>query len=327
MDASGERQPPRWRRWLQPLRFVVSGGLLVYFIWQADPLAIWAAWAAVDVPLLLLAFGLQFVGLLVSTAKWGVLLQARGHRQPFGWLLAVYLVGQFANNFLPTTVGGDALRAIQLGRRIESYSQASASVFLERLTGFLALSLIANVAILLSVFNVTGTALQIDATINLITISFTGLAIAAVAASLSAPWLLRVLQPYLPERLRLPLERLAAALVAYFPQGSTLALVVGMSLLFQSIWIGVHVASGLALNIAAPLLLYALIVPLSDILGLLPIFFNNVGAREIIFTFYLAQVGVPTATALALAFMVFSIRMLASTSGGLVLLFGWANLR
>ncbi len=60
------------------------------------------------------------------------------------WLLGAYLAGQFANNFLPTTVGGDALRIAQLGRRIGSYSQASASVFVERLTGFLALSLLAN---------------------------------------------------------------------------------------------------------------------------------------------------------------------------------------
>jgi glycosyltransferase 2 family protein len=68
-------------------------------------------------------------------------------------------------------------------------------------------------------------------------------------------------------------------------------------------------------------------VPLSDILGLAPIFFNNVGARDLIFTIYLGQVGVPPATALALAFTVFTVRLITSMIGGLVLLFGGASLR
>ena len=66
------------------------------------------------------------------------LLRANGQPQPYPWLVGVYFAGQFANNFLPTSVGGDAMRVVALGRRTGSYAQASASVFMERLTGFLA---------------------------------------------------------------------------------------------------------------------------------------------------------------------------------------------
>jgi hypothetical protein len=322
-----DRRKLNWYRLLNPLRYIISGGLIVYLVWQANPQAIWQAWKEVDGWLLALAFGLQLVGIAVSAAKWQLLLAAGGHRQPYRWLLAAYLVGQFANNFLPTTVGGDALRAIQLGRRIGSFSQASASVFLERLTGFLALSLIACIALLVSFATVTGAALVNDATMNVIAVSFTLLAAAAAAASFAARWLQQMFGHYLPDAAQRPMQRVAGALSDFFPQGRSFVLVMAMSLLFQSIWILVHVACGLALHVEAPLLLYAVMVPLSDILGLLPVFLNNVGAREIVFTLYLTQAGATQAEALALAFMVFSVRLLVSTLGGLVVLFGGADLR
>jgi hypothetical protein len=67
--------------------------------------------------------------------------------------------------------------------------------------------------------------------------------------------------------------------------------------------------------------------PVTDILGLAPIFVNNLGAREWVFTSYLSQVGVSQETALALAFMIFAVRLAVSILGGLVVLFGGADLR
>src|SRR5688572_29690661 len=146
----------RWRSLSLPLRILVSGGLLVYLVWRSDPAKIWQSWQQAHLELIVLALALQFLGVALSAAKWWVLLRARGQRQPFTWLLGAYLAGQFANNFLPTAVGGDALRIAQLGRRIGSYSEASASVFVERLTGFLALSLLATLALLASYSQIIG---------------------------------------------------------------------------------------------------------------------------------------------------------------------------
>jgi hypothetical protein len=314
------------RRILTPLRFVVSGGLVAYLVWKADPASIWDVWQQADWRLLGLAFLLQLAGIALSAAKWGVILNARGKGQSYGWLLTTYLAGQFANNFLPTTVGGDALRAMQLGRRIGSFSQSSASIFLERLTGFLALSSIAILALLVSYIQVTGTSLVTDPLLLWATIGFALMAVGAAAASFTAPWLHHIFGAYMPRATHDPLKKIAVALSDYFPQGKSLALVVGMSLLFQSTWVVIHIICGIALGITAPLLLYALMVPLTDILGMLPIFFNNLGVREAIFILYLGQVGVGEETAIALALTIFAIRLVASLLGGLVVLFGGADL-
>ena len=317
----------RWRSLLFPLRVIVSGGLLFYLIWRSNPAKIWEIWRNAHAGLIALALVLQFLGIVLSAAKWWVLLRARGQRQPFTWLLGAYMVGQFANNFLPTTVGGDALRVAQLGRRMGSYSQASASVFIERLTGFLALSLIVNLALIASYVQVTGRPLVTTPTLQLLTVGFTLAAIVAMAASFAAPRLERQIGPRLPAIAHRPLQKATRVLADYAPQGRWLALVLVMSLLFQILWVAIHVVCGWALGIEAPLLLYAVMAPITDILGLAPIFVNNLGAREVIFTLYLAQVGVTQETALALAFMIFAVRLAVSVLGGLVVLFGGADLR
>lgn len=321
------RESLNWRRLLTPLRFLISGGLLVYLIWHANPAAIWGVWQSIDLRLLGVALGLQLTGVMISAYKWNVLLGVRDKRQPYPWIFGTYMVGQFANNFLPTMVGGDALRAVQLGRRVGSFSHASASVFFERLTGFLALSLIASVALVLTYFGWFGTHLQTEPLLMWLTAGFAVAAIGAVICSFAAPQLLAVFGSRLPAVARGPLQKVAAALAVYGKDRVALSKVLALSFVFQSIWILMHVACALSLGIAAPLLIYALMVPITDIVGLAPIFVNNLGAREFIFSLYLAQVGVAPATALALSFLVFTTRLSISAIGGLVLLFGGADLR
>lgn len=309
------------RRWLAPLRIGLSLVLLIYLVWQANPAAIWNLWKALDWNMLALGLLLQFAGVALSAAKWSLLLRARGQILPFRFLLGNYLAGQFANNFLPTTVGGDALRVAQLGRRIGSYSQASASVFLERLTGFLALSVIACTALLFSLRS--GAGFTTATWMQWLTAAFAMLAFVALAASFAAPAILRQFGRQLPDRIRQPLQRVAMALADYTPRGVLLLLVLALSFAFQLLWIAVHVVCGAALGLTrVPLLLYALMVPITDILGLAPVFFNNLGVREAVFILYLSQVGIGQEAAIALALLIFSVRLLVSLLGGLVLLFG-----
>jgi uncharacterized protein (TIRG00374 family) len=309
------------------LRFLGSGGLLTYLIWQANPANIWATWQQADLRLLALAVLLQLLCIAISAVKWGVLLRAHNQQQPYTWLLGIYFVGQFANNFLPTSVGGDAIRIVQLGRRIGSYAQSSASVFMERLTGFVALSLIANGALIITSTDLLGTRLVNQPALTLLAFGFALVAITAVIASFSAPWLLRRFHTRLPKAARKPLQSIADSLGIYASDRAAMVKAMSLSLLFHILWICMHYICGLALHIQAPLLIYALMVPLTDIVGLAPIFFNNLGARDLVFTLYLSQIGISNGTALALAFTAFTVRIVVSSLGGLVLLFGGAGMR
>jgi hypothetical protein len=224
-------------------------------------------------------------------------------------------------------VGGDAMRVVALGRRTGSYAQASATVFMERLTGFLALSLIALAALVLTSTDIFGLHIATDPALTWTAAGFAVAAMVAAGVSFASPWILRRSGRLIPRIARKPLQQIAQSLSEYASDPLTVAKVMGLSLLFHCTWITMHLVAGLALHISAPPIIYALMVPLTDIIGLAPIFFNNVGARDLVFTIYLRQVGIPDATALALAFTAFTIRLIVSAIGGLVLLFGGADFR
>jgi glycosyltransferase 2 family protein len=315
------------RGWLTLLRYLVSGGLLIYLIWRANPATILAAWQGVNVPLLLVALGVQCTGVAISCWKWGGLLRAAGYDLPYSWLIRAYLVGQFASNFLPTAVGGDAVRIVIAGRRIGSYSQASATIFLERITGFIALSLIANIALLLAATDLLGARLVNRADLALAAALFGMAGVVAGGAALASPRLLDLFGKRLPARVQRPLQAVAEALGAFANRPGAVVRAILVSFLYHTAWIGSHVLCGLALGLAAPPLIYALMVPITDIVGLIPIFVNNLGARELVFSLYLAQVGIGEGSALALSFLVFTVRLVLSSLGGLILLMGGAEMR
>jgi uncharacterized protein (TIRG00374 family) len=326
-ENNGRPTRSRWGPLLFALRLIISGGLLAFLVWQADPQNIWATWQQADLRLLAMAVLLQILCVFISAYKWSTLLRANRQPQPYPWLVGVYFAGQFANNFLPTSVGGDAMRVVALGRRTGSYAQASATVFMERLTGFLALSLIALAALLLTSTELFGLHVDTQPALTWTAAGFAVAALFAAAGSFASPWLLRRSSRLIPRVARRPLQQIAKSLGEYADSPLVLAKVMGLSLLFHGVWIVMHLVAGLALKVEAPPIIYALMVPLTDIIGLAPIFFNNVGARDLVFTLYLRQVGVPDATALALAFTAFTIRLVVSAIGGLVLLFGGADLK
>jgi len=310
--------PNSRRAALTLLRLLVSVGLLAFFIWYASPTKIWASWRRLDASLLVAALALQMLGNAISAAKWQLVLRAQGHKLPYGWLLGLYMVGQFANNFLPTTVGGDAVRAAQLGGRIGSYGRATASVLVERVTGFWALSVLGGLTLIYA----TGV-VHVTLVVVLLLLGCAAATTVALLLLRRSQWMHGLLDRVpLPTKLRGGLHTLVDALGTTGNAPGPLLLVLALSVGFQCIWIAMHVVAGAALGLPVPPVLYAFMVPLTDILGLVPLFFNNLGVRESVFVFYLGQIGIGRAEAVAVSVLVFSIRLVVSLVGGVLLLAG-----
>ena len=78
-------------------------------------------------------------GQAMSAYRWQLLAAILGVRGSFREFLAYYFVGMFTNLFVPGQVGGDAVRAIYLGRRHHRMGDALASVIANRCYGLLGL--------------------------------------------------------------------------------------------------------------------------------------------------------------------------------------------
>lgn len=82
-----------------------------------------------------LGIGLALIGasVLVSAFKWGLILEAQGLKLGFWALAGDFASGLFFNNFLPSSVGGDAVRILLIGRRSGRSGEAASSVVVDRL--------------------------------------------------------------------------------------------------------------------------------------------------------------------------------------------------
>ncbi|WP_428929779.1 lysylphosphatidylglycerol synthase transmembrane domain-containing protein [Marinibacterium sp. SX1] len=103
----------------------------------------WAETAAVlgglDLAGLILVLAMPVPLIWASCLKWQLLLDYRGIRVTIPPLMRYYTVGYWFNNFLPSSLGGDAARSYLVGKRIGSQSESLAAVVLERLTGLVTL--------------------------------------------------------------------------------------------------------------------------------------------------------------------------------------------
>ncbi|MGH2727388.1 MAG: lysylphosphatidylglycerol synthase transmembrane domain-containing protein, partial [Actinomycetota bacterium] len=139
-------QPAPVRRRGGPLkiliRVLIGAGVFGFLISRSDVGELWDTISQAEVMYLLGALGAIFAGLFTSAFRWKAYLDALELPLSYATLFRLYLVGTFFNAFLPTGIGGDAYKAVRLGRGKESLAPAFASVFLDRFAGVVGMAAI-----------------------------------------------------------------------------------------------------------------------------------------------------------------------------------------
>ena len=93
------------------------------------------------------ALAIHLLGIAVRAYRWSLLIASLGAPVRFGRLLYLYFAGNFFNTFLPTGIGGDVVKIIELAPE-RGGATAFSTVFVDRLTGIFGSSLIALAAVL-----------------------------------------------------------------------------------------------------------------------------------------------------------------------------------
>ena len=152
-----KRSEPRSNKYLWFfVKLAVTLGLVAFVVYQAnlhDPdgrRLFWETLKGVDLFYLGISLGVGLVMNLLSSYKWQVLLLSRRIVVSLYRLFAIYYIGKFFNLFLPTGMGGDVARIYQLGRLTGTSTESLASVFIERFTGMITLTIVSLVAVLVS---------------------------------------------------------------------------------------------------------------------------------------------------------------------------------
>ncbi len=103
-------------------------------------------------PFLIGYFALNFFDRLIMAYKWKILLEAKEISCSWKKLIVVYFKGTFWGNLVPTSLGGDAIRAYELSKNTHTGVDVVSSIIMERFLGFLSSAVMAIMVIPLLLF-------------------------------------------------------------------------------------------------------------------------------------------------------------------------------
>jgi uncharacterized membrane protein YbhN (UPF0104 family) len=267
-----------WLRagWARPavrraVRLAISAALLTFLfvgIEWANALEQARHLSSAVAALVVVAFGVQ---LFVSSWKWQWALRIHDLHFPYSFLTRVLFIGFFLNNFLPTSIGGDAYRIYRTLPGAPPRSRAISAVLLERVVGIGALLMLGLAA-----------AFALYSQVPLAR-AYVALAAAGVAVALAALALLRMRPAgwrdsrYLNSRWTMPitenLRSIAQARGKWIP-------LVGISLLFQAQAIIIIYALFNALEVPVSLAQAALVAAAAGAATVIPLSINGLGIVE-----------------------------------------------
>lgn len=302
-------------RWLKPLGTLALYALVFYWV---DAGAIARELARTRLDLMLASVALYVAGQAVSTLRWKVLLGPVGLSASYPRLLGFYFTGMFFNLFLPTIVGGDAVKAVLLARDTGAPARATMSVFMERNLGLLALVVVAIAAARLAP-PVELLGLSLEALTWLLAAGYLAANIALLSA---AVYRLadRVIALTPLRRLRQRADSLYQAVRPYRSAPGPVLIAIALSFVHQGVVIAVVFLNAIALGLDVPLSAVAVFVPLVSLAGMVPVSVNGLGVREALYILLFGRLGVPAEIAVSLALLYLAVTFLASLPGGLAYL-------
>lgn len=288
---------------------------LIYFLLRDTSISeVLAAVKTANVPLLILAFSLHFIGFLVSAYRWRGLLRAQSKNASIRYLMQSYIVSAFFNNFLPSTIGGDAIRAYDSWKLGQTKSEAVAVVFVDRFLGILVLMLFAVVAVLFSP-QLTENVPSLYPWVGLGTF-----AVVVVSWLIFVPsqWMPKLLQKLpIPGKIKEKLLSILSAFLAFQGKKQVLTIALIWSVILQVNVVFHHFLISEALGLQIPLAAFFLIVPLATFIMMIPISINAIGVRESVFVLFFSAYAISSSEAIAFSWIIYGMVLILGVIGGI----------
>jgi uncharacterized membrane protein YbhN (UPF0104 family) len=290
------------------LRICVSLALLEILAARMDWAHVADAFANLRWGYWLSAVAILVVTQAVSAWRWQLQARALGLNSTVTQMTGYYFIGMFFNLILPTSVGGDVVRAYYItgpsGRRLPGF----VSVLVDRLNGLIVLLLLASIAAVVQFNTVPGwVSLFVWGT----TLSA---CVGLVLLPLLARWGKHGSERVEKVRAMLQLVRQPKLLI----QTTALSLVIQVANIVL-VW---QVGMALSLDGGIGFEYYWILVPMVSVLTLLPVSVNGMGLREWGTFLLLQPLGVSETAAVTLSFLWFLVFISASLLGGLAYMSG-----
>jgi uncharacterized protein (TIRG00374 family) len=255
--------------------------------------------------------------------RWQFLLTAKGVVEPLSWLTRTYFVAYTANQVLPTSLGGDAVRVYETARRHPGQAGLiTGSVLLDRALGGIATVALAAIGFVLAFGRYDlGAYLWLEGFFVVGTV-----VLGVIAFSSTVRRRLAWLAPFFARiRLERPLRAVYEGVHSYRANGRLLVALAAATLAVQAVrilpvWL-VAQSVGIDLSVRpfyvmGPVLFFVLLFPFT---------INGLAVREAFFVSFLGELGVDAERAFASGFLFFLVTVVMALPGLGILL--WEGVR
>jgi len=290
------------------LAFAVA---LIYFLLHAGLLKMDSLKALLTVPSL--AIGLLLVGgsLWLLNWRWYRLLKSRGFQVTLSQTWSLYLIGVFFNHALPSSVGGDVVKAFYLAREQKDRRvDAVLSVLIDRVLGLYSLLLLSLVGVACDLSFVLSTpeVKWMAMVTGFVTLGMSVCLCIGFSAHLNHLFgITRTLRKF--TKLKKLLE-VFEAMQLFGQQRSAIFISIGVSVVAQLVSVGFFVFVGIALNAPLSIPAYLFCVPLGFVATALPVAPAGVGVGQVAFLFLFKAYAPDSADLGSASITVFQLTML-----------------
>lgn len=255
----------------------------------------------------------------IGGVRWKMLLLSEDAEEvSTKYLINLYFIGSFFNNFMPTSVGGDVYKMYQLGRKIKNNAVGFSSTFMERFTGMASLVLISYFGLIKTMDFWVGILPQ-EFQANSLWVFlfkfslFSGFWIAAIIGFLSLNLLAKKFSIF---------RKIRDSLLVYKDAKKALFIAFLTSFLIQAVSILPQYFVFLALGLEVPFMFALFVLPVITFAGFFIPSLNGFGVQDALYMSFLGMVGVSASMALSASILYHFSRLLVSLIGGVLYALG-----
>ncbi len=305
------------------LTLLVTGACVAYLLWKIDVSQTVDVLSDTKLGYFALAAAIMIVTTIPMAWRWQLLLAAKGIAEPLTWLTRTYFVAYAANQVLPTSLGGDAVRVYETARRHPGNAGLiTGSVLLDRALGGIATVALAAVgfAIALGRYDI-GAYLWVELLFVAGSLVL-GFLLFSARARHSLAWLAPLMARVKLER---PLRAVYEGIHSYRVNGRLLSELAVITLALQAVRILPIWLVALAVDIDLSVRPFYVMGPVLFFVLLFPFTINGLAVREAFFVSFLGTLDVPPEQAFAAGFLFFLVTVALALPGLGILL--WEGAR
>ncbi len=263
-----------------------------------------------------------FIGLLgcffvyiLGFLRWQMLVKAAGIKIPLGRLISSFSGGIFFSIFLPSTIGGDLVRSVDLAGHTKKAKEVIATVFLDRFSGYIGLVLVVIPALFLGrdlvldkvVFS--SVAVIVILLVIILLVLFNNYVYSRISKFLTTPN---------SGKIREVIKDIHREIHVFRGDKKIIIFNLAISFIIQALSPLCAYFIGLSLGIKISFIYFLIFLPIIGAITLLPIAIGGLGLREGLFVVYFAKAGVIKQLALAMSLLSFSFVVFYAAIGGII---------